>query len=152
MSKILIDYHAPDCGRLCPPPLMITISGKMFTLTGGINVVDQATLTALAPHKVVTVPTIERKNMDGLIDLIGRTWSDAGLDALAEAESSWYGDKPRKAVADALASQRGKVKAHADALAEKKQRVAKPSKAEPKAERPTKKLKDEPKPEESKDK
>lgn len=51
----------------------------------------------------------KRRDLAGLVDLIGRTWSVSGLSVLAELEDGWYPRNRRDAVSDALKRQLARV-------------------------------------------
>lgn len=147
VNKFLIDYKVPATTK-CPPPLMIGVAGGMHSLCAGINAFDEATWTAIVSHPLIKgsaeidpTPVFERREMDRIVDAATRTWSADGLDALLEIERGWYGDKPRKIIADAIDQQRKRVGAHAEVLATKRKAADSAQKAQvetvaPKAEPP----------------
>jgi hypothetical protein len=85
----------------------------------GINLVD-AEVWASVEHypgvpklielsQIRVLETLHRRELE---DMAERTWSAAGLDAIAAAEKVAYGDKPRHVVVDAIATQRDQVRKH----------------------------------------
>ena len=122
-STVLIDY-IPTVPAHAAAPVVAMIDGcPPLMLSAGINPVDAdawvfyrehagiaAMMTGLAGPIVenVTVP----RDYEPLLEVIGRTWSAAGLDAIEAAEIDFMGGKarkPRKFAAEALKQQRARV-------------------------------------------
>jgi hypothetical protein len=101
------------------PPHVLGIGEAMLMLHSGINPVAPEVWSTFESHPSVVELTkaghmgvlkeLPRRDLEALAE---RTWSTAGLDAIAAAEKVAYGDKPRQVVVDAIATQRDQVRKH----------------------------------------
>jgi len=101
------------------PPHILGLGENTLMLHSGINPIEPEAWKTFESHPSVVeliaaghmevLKELPRRELEALAD---RTWSVAGLDAIAAAEKGFSGDKPRQVVVDAIGTQRAQVIKH----------------------------------------